>query len=337
VLVTAKNVPSALPLDRRKEGWLSRYWQPGAMAAFILVGVPLFGGASYFPLLVLAGIYGIALVGVSLLAGLGGQLSLGHGALIGVGAYATALCSTRLGLSPVVGIAVGVAGALLIALITCPVLRLRGWYLGMATIALAFLFQRVAVNLKPITGGNDGIYGIPPFSIAGFSFAGEKQVFVLAWTLVLLFMILGRNIADSRFGRAMAAVHKDEDAALTLAVPTFRYKSIMWLISAVSAAIAGSIFAHYSAYISPVDFGLATSITLFVAVLLGGERSIFGGLVALLFLVCLPAFSTTGVLNTELIKGLALIVVYMISPTGLAGLTSAAIALWHRRRRLSNA
>jgi branched-chain amino acid transport system permease protein len=185
------------------------------------------------------------------------------------------------------------------------VLRLRGWYLGVATIALAFLFQRVAINLKPITGGNDGITGIPPFSVAGFSFGTSKEIFVLAWALVLVLFILGRNLSDSRFGRAMAALHKDEDAALTLAIPTFRYKSTMWLLSAVPAAIAGSIFAHYSAYVSPVDFGLATSVTLFVAALLGGERSLIAALIALVFLVSLPAFTTTGVFNAELIKGVA--------------------------------
>lgn len=321
---------SGLQRLRRAGTWS---WQPLVLVLFIAEGTALFGGTDVYPLLVLAGIYGIAVIGVSLLAGLGGQLSLGHAAFIGIGAYASALATVRWGWSPAVGIVMGMAGSLLIALLTSPILRLRGWYLAMGTISLGFILQRVAVNLKETTGGNNGIYGIPGLTIGNFHVAGEKQYFVLAWTLVLVFFLLARNVASSRFGRAMQAIHKDEDAAATLAIPSFRYKTAIWLLAAVPPAIAGSLFAHYSAYIAPGDFSLATSLTLFVAVLLGGERSIFGSLVALVFLVCLPSFAGTGFFTTDMIKGLGLLLVYTISPTGLAGLVSAPLRRFSARRR----
>jgi branched-chain amino acid transport system permease protein len=199
----------------------------------------------------------------------------------------------------------------------------------MATISIAFLLQRVAVNLQSFTGGNNGVFGIPPLTLGSVTFSGEKQYFVLSWSIVLVLFVLGRNIAGSRFGRALAAIHKDEDAAATLGVNALRYKATLWLIACIPPALAGTLFAHYSAFVSPDDFGLTASLTLFVAVLLGGERSIFSALVALVFLVTLPSFASTGVFTTDMIKGLGLIVVYMISPTGLAGLVTTVL----RRRR----
>jgi len=295
--------------------------QPGALAVFVVVAPLTLQDAGFFPLLVLAGIYGVAVVGVSMLAGLAGQLTLGHAAIVGVGAYASALGTVRWHLSPIVGLALGVACAVAVAAVTSPILRLRGWYLAVATIALAAVLQRVAVNLESITGGDNGIYGIPPFSVGGVEIHGQVANFYVAWTLILVLLVGGRNIVHSRYGRAMAAIHKDEDAAVTLAVPAMRYKATLWVMAAVPAAMAGTLFAHYSAYVSPNDFGLGLSATLFVAVILGGSRSMFASIVALTFLVCMPAFVPDNV-PPDLVKGLALVLVYLLCPRGLGGLAA---------------
>lgn len=310
-------------------------WQPLLLLLLVLFGTPLFGASDVFPLLTLAGIYGVALVGVSLLAGLGGQFSLGQAAFMGIGAYASAMCTVRLSLPPLVGLVVGIGAGLLIAFVTSPVLRLRGWYLAMASIALAFIFQQVVVNLKGVTGGNNGVYGIPPLSIGGFQLTDPAQYFQLGWGVVIVLLVVGRNAASSRFGRALAAINKDEEAAASAAINCMRYKATLWILASVPAAIAGTLFAHYSAFVSPGDFSLSTSLTLFVAVLLGGERSIFAGLLALIFLVCLPSFASTDVFTSDLIKGLALIIIYTLSPTGISGLLGRpvdSVKSWFGRR-----
>ncbi|WP_432828005.1 branched-chain amino acid ABC transporter permease [Dactylosporangium sp. CA-092794] len=303
-------------------------WQPLVLLLLIVFGTPLFGRSDVYPLLILAGIYGIAVVGVSVLAGLGGQLTLGHAVFMAMGAYASALCTVRWGLPAIVGVAAGVGCALLLALVTSPILRLRGWYLAMATIALAYILQRVLVNLHSLTGGNNGLYGIPAFSIAGWTVQGDQQYFILAWTLTLVCFVLGRNIARSRYGRSLSAIHKDANAAATLGINPVRAKAVLWLIASVPAAVAGSVFAHYSAFIAPGDFTFATSLVLFAAVIIGGARSIFAGLVAVTFLVTMPAYSS-GHLTGELMEATAMIVVYLTSPDGVAGIVDAG------RRRLA--
>lgn len=298
-----------------------RAWQPLVILLLILAA-PQLAATPVFPLLVLAGIYGIALIGVSVLAGLGGQVTLGHAAFVAVGAYASALGTTTWGLPPLVGVLVGVAGALLLALTTSPILRLRGWYLAMATIAVAAMLQQVLVNLGPVTGGNDGVYGIRPLSVGGLRVVGETQYFVLAWTLVLVFLVLGGNIVRSRYGRSLAAVHKDVDAAAALGIDPTRAKTVLWLVASVPAAIAGSVFAHYSAFIAPSNFGFSLSLALFAAVVIGGERSIFAGLVVLTLVTTLAAVATRTI-TVELLEAVAMLVVYLASPRGLAGIGAA--------------
>ncbi|MTD52501.1 branched-chain amino acid ABC transporter permease [Amycolatopsis pithecellobii] len=305
-------------------GRVVAWWQPAAILVWILVGTPLFGSSTVYPLLVLAGVYGIAVVGVSLLAGLGGQITLGHAVFMAMGGYASALSTAKWGLPPLAGFVIGVAAALVLALITSPILRLRGWYLAMATIAISFMLQQVIVNLKSFLGGNNGIFGIPPLSVAGAEVSGETSYFVLVWTVVLVLFLLGRNIARSRFGRSLIAIHKDADSASTAGINPARAKAVLWLVASVPAAIAGSLFAHYSMFIAPTDFAFSTSLLLFAAVVVGGERSIFGGLVMVTVLVAISAYASQ-TLTTDLVEATAMIVVYLVSPQGLAGLGTALV------------
>jgi branched-chain amino acid transport system permease protein len=299
-------------------------WQPAALVLWIVVGTPLFGSSTVYPLLVLAGIYGIAVCGVSLLAGLGGQMSLGQAVFMAMGAYASALATTEWGLSPLVGLALGICAALTLAAVVSPILRLRGWYLAMATVAISFLLQQVVVNLRSITGGNNGIFGVPPLSIGAIELSDTKSYFVFSWTVVLVAFVLGRNIARSRFGRSLTAISKDADAAATLGINPARAKAVLWLVAAVPAAVAGSTFAHYSAFVAPTDFSFATSLLLITAVLVGGERSIFGALVMVTVIVATSAYANQ-VFTSELIEAILLIVIYMLSPQGLAGIATSAL------------
>jgi branched-chain amino acid transport system permease protein len=168
----------------------------------------------------------------------------------------------------------------------------------------------------------NGIYGVPAFSIGDWKIGGPVGYFVLAWVIVLIFFLLGRNIARSRYGRALAAVHKDPSAAGALGINPGREKAILWLIAAIPAAIAGSVFAHYSAYIAPTDFDFSVSLLLFTAVVIGGQRSIFGGLFVVVVLLTL-AGNTTEFWTLDLMEAIAMIVVYLASPNGLAGIVQS--------------
>jgi branched-chain amino acid transport system permease protein len=315
---------------RRAAGVTRTLWQPALVALMILVGTPLFGSSSVYPLLVLAGIYGVAVVGVSVLAGLGGQITLGHAVFMAIGAYSSALCTVRWNLPPLVGAGAGIVAALALALITSPILRLRGWYLAMATIAVMYLAQQLLVGLGGLTGGNNGIYGIPNLSLAGLEARTETDYFTLAWSLVLAFFLLGRSIARSRYGRSLTAVHKDAEAAAAVGINPARAKIVLWLLASVPAAVAGSLFSHYSAFIAPSDFAFSTSLILFAAVVIGGERSIFGGLVVVSVLTALSAY-TTQILTTDFVEALAMMVVYLLSPLGLAGVGDQVIRTLRRR------
>jgi branched-chain amino acid transport system permease protein len=303
---------------------LAAWWQFAVLALFIAIVPTALASTAYLNLLTLAGIWGIAAVGVSLLAGLGGQFTFGQAGLVSIGAYASAVVTVEHGGPPLLGVLVGIAITVAVALVTAPILRLRGWYLALATLALGYLVLHLEVNLAQVTNGNDGISGIPPLGLSGLTIEEETAFFVASWTVVAAFMLVGRNLAASRFGRAARAVQADEDAALSLAVPALRYKVAVWVLAAVMASVAGSMYAHYSRFISPSDFGVDHSITLFVAVLLGGHRSVFGTLVALAFLLSLPGLGN-GAVASSLLTALALMVVYALSPGGLAGLGTAAV------------
>jgi branched-chain amino acid transport system permease protein len=323
VLVPPTEAPAQLLPAGRTAALLSSWWQPLAVLGLVVLGPWALATSPYLNLLTLAGIWGIALVGVSMLAGLGGQFTFGQAGMVGIGAYASAIVTVDHGAPPALGVLAGVVVAAAVALATAPVLRLRGWYLALATLALGFLFQELAVNKHSLTGGNDGILGIGAFEIFGFRVHETSTYFVVCWSLVLALMLVARNLGRSRFGSAARAIQADEDAARSLGIPAVRYKVTVWVLAAVMASISGSMYAHYARFISPQDFGFHQSIVLFMALLLGGYRSTFGALVALVFLTCLPELGRD-VAPTNLITAVALMAVYTLSPDGLAGLCKAA-------------
>jgi branched-chain amino acid transport system permease protein len=303
---------------------LGQWWQLLPVALLVIAGPALLGSSPYLNTVTLAGIWGIALVGVSMLASLGGQFTFGHAAMVSIGAYATSIVTVEHGGSAMLGVGAGAVLAAVVALATAPILRLRGWYLALATLAMGCLAQELAVNLKSLTGGNDGVIGVPPLDVLGFRVQETATFFMLSWSLVAVLMLGARNLELSRFGSAARAIQVDEDAARSLAIPALRYKVVVWVLAAVMGSLSGSMYAHYSRFVSPQDFGFHQSIVLFMAVLLGGYRSTLGALVALTFLFSVPELGR-GLAPTALITALALMVVYALSPDGLAGLAAGAV------------
>jgi branched-chain amino acid transport system permease protein len=250
-----------------------------------IVSVPLFifrpsetGSNYYLTVLIYVGINTILAVGLNLLMGYAGQVSLGHAAFYGIGAYTSAILSTR-GQSPWVGMAAGIALACAVAyLLGRKALRLHGHYLAMATLGFGIIASIIFLEWVGLTGGTSGIYGIPNLEVAGRAVSTDISMYALVWALVVLVIALSDNIVNSRVGRAFQAVHGSEIAASTLGVDVARYKLQVLVLSAALAALAGSLYAHYVTFISPEPFGFKFSVQLVVMVVVGGMASIWGAI-----------------------------------------------------------
>ncbi len=285
-------------------------WSPHpsilGMAAFILVIVligwmetaqpfgirfrDLTGGMVTFDTTIRIGILTIVVVGLNLLMGYAGQISLGQAAFYGIGAYTSAILTTlpsRHGLLvgiadtwwwPWVAILVGMAVTGIFAyLIGRPILRLRGNYLAMATLGLGIVTYILFREGESITGGNDGIPGIPRLAIGTFfEFWPMHRYYYLVWAAAIVVIIIALNIVNSRVGRALRAIHGSEVAANMTGVDTDRYKVQVLVISAMMASLAGSLYAHFQALIAPTPFNFQASVELVVMAAVGGLASVWG-------------------------------------------------------------
>ena len=237
------------------------------------------GSNYYLTVLIVIGIHTILAVGLNLLMGYAGQVSLGHAAFYGLGAYTSAILTTRHGLSPWVALLVGILLSSVIAwLLGRQALRLHGHYLAMATLGFGMIVSIVLLQWEPMTGGTSGIPGNPRLQIAGHAIDRAIRMYYLVWALVTAVIALSANIVDSRVGRAFRAVHGSEVAAATLGVDAARYKLQVFVLSAALASVAGSLYAHYVTFISPEPFGFKFSVELVVMVVVGGMASIWGAI-----------------------------------------------------------
>jgi len=233
----------------------------------------------YQSIAVIIGLHTITAVGLSLLMGYAGQVSLGHAAFYGLGAYLSAIASTKMGMNPWLALpAAAVITGALAAVIGMPIFRLRGHFLAMATLGLGIIVYIVFNELREVTGGPSGLTGIPNLWLFGAPLNTDVRYYYLVWAFALGVIFLSRNIVDSRVGRALRAIHGSESAAAALGVHTARYKLAVFALSAVYASLAGSLYAHYLLFVNPPPFSFKFSIELLVMVMIGGLAHIWGAL-----------------------------------------------------------
>ncbi len=234
------------------------------------------------------GINAIAVIGLNLVMGYAEQVSLGHAGFFGLGAYASAVLTSRYGWPPVVAMGAGMLGTGLLAFaVARPILRLQGHYLAMATLGLGIIVSIVLTNESGFTGGPDGM-PVDALAIAGFAPSGEFQWYwVIAaclWTAVWL----AGNLVDSPIGRSLRALHGSEVAARSAGVDTARNKALVFTIAAVFASFAGSLFAHYVDFVTPQVASFLHSIEFVTMVVVGGMASVYGSLSGAAILTALP-------------------------------------------------
>jgi branched-chain amino acid transport system permease protein len=304
---------------------ITRFWWV-LPVLFIALFPPTLGGMSPYRcgILVFVGIYVILAISLDLLMGYAGQISVGHAAFFAVGAYATGILTTRFGAPPLVALA---GGAVLAAVIAWamgrPVLALKEYYLAMATLALNEVVVTLIVGMQWLTGGASGLRDIPSFSAFGVSFENQIAYYYVVWATVFLVTIISLAVVRSPFGRTVLAIHSDETAARTFGIDCARYKVRVYMLSAVFAAVAGSLFAHYMNFIAPDDFGVGTSISLLVMLFLGGVGTVFGPFLGAAFLKIMPEFTYSFQDYEMFINGAILILVLLFMPKGLYGIVPA--------------
>jgi branched-chain amino acid transport system permease protein len=254
----------------------------------ILAGFFGLHGTYLISALVLAGIYTIAIIGLVVLTGLNGQYSLGHAAFFGIGAYASAILA-RQGIQSVFadGLSVLITTALAV-IIGMPLLRLRGYYLAVATLAFGLIASSLFTGWRSLTLGPSGLGDIPPLSFGGWALKGDAAYYVLVWFVASLCILACNNLWRSRIGQAMLAVKRDEAAAAAMGINVASIKLQAFGLSALLASLSGALYAHYLGFIAPERFGTTTSFELLLAALLGGVGTPYGAVFGALLLIALP-------------------------------------------------
>jgi branched-chain amino acid transport system permease protein len=305
-------------------------------ALFIIVFPWIAGKISaignYPDLMVFAGIYCLITIGLSLLMGYGGQISLGQAAFYGIGAYVSAFLTANYGLNPWICMLIGMILAALVAvLVGVPSLKLRGHYLAMATLAFGIIVFIVFNEEVEITGGPDGMIGIPGLSLFGFKFNSVERYYYLVWFFVFAAFIFTINIIQSRSGRALRAIHISEAASSAMGVNVSRLKIIVFVYSAILASLAGSLYAHYMNFVNPSTFDLFFSIKLIIMIALGGMHDIWGAIVGA-FLVTFLSFEWLHYFEEFeiIVYGIILLLVTIFLPHGLVGIPGI-LKGWFRR------
>jgi branched-chain amino acid transport system permease protein len=298
-----------------------------ALLALALVAYAIVAGGYFVALAGFALIYAIFVTGLNIFMGYAGQASFGQNAFAAIGGYTSAVLTTAYGVPPLLALVLGVAGAIVCAvLVGYPTLRLKGHYLAMATLAIGLIVYEISVQWQSVTQGYMGISGIPPLGIAGFEAAGDREQLVMLSVVVALCMASAWLIRRSRFGRALVALSGSEDAARALGIDVARYKLLAFVLSAVYAAIAGSLFVHVVGFVSPEVFGMSMVILGFTMLYVGGISTITGPLVGAVVINLLPE-TVRGLKDyQDLVYGVALILLLIYAPGGLASLG------WRKRK-----
>lgn len=231
----------------------------------------------------------LVVLGLNLLIGSTGQVSLGHAAFYAMGAYLSAIASTTwqwpLGAALLFAIA---ATGVISFLLALPTLRLEGNYLVMATLGFNIIVSILLEHFEGVTGGPSGFPGIPRLQLGPWVLGTDRSFYYFIWTLLLMLLALTVNLVDSRIGRALRSIHEKELTAQAVGVPSHRYKVTTFVLSALYAALAGFCYAHYVTFISPKTFDIFYSVQILTMVVVGGMGSIWGGLAGAALLTGLP-------------------------------------------------
>ncbi|WP_345796784.1 branched-chain amino acid ABC transporter permease [Castellaniella sp. MT123] len=295
--------------------------------AAVLAVVPFAVPNSYFlDIAIRMAINAVIVIGLNLLVGYAGQISLGHAGFVGIGAYASAVLPTHLGWHPLAAMIAGAAAAGLLALIVArPILKLKGHYLAMATLGLGIIINIVIRNEAAWTGGPDGM-PVPSMTLFGYDMVRDLQWYWVMAIVLLLTTWGALNLIDSPFGRALRGLHGSETASRVVGVDVPRYKAAVFVLSAIAASLMGSVLAHYVGFVTPEVANFFHSIELITMVVVGGMASVFGSILGAVLLTALPQALATFEGWEVVVFGAILMLCMIFLPRGLVPSLAARLS-----------
>ena len=308
----------------------------GVLAVAGLLALPWFVPQSSGLLnsLVIAGILFIGVLGLDVLMGYAGQVSLGQAGFMAIGGYTAGILAVRYGWSPLLATAAGIVVSLLCALLlSLATMRLRGVYLALATLAFSLLIDSLTVGMMETTGGPSGLVGIPSFSIGSFSFATPISMYYLVLSLAIVLVVSLLGGMRSSFGRALRAIRTDQTAAAALGINVVRCKIAAFAISAALASLAGSLYAFHFHFLSPEMVSTSRSLEMITMLVIGGEGTLVGAFLGVALLTLLPEIFQPFALYKRLAEGILLVLTFQYLPAGIFG----SLAGWVSRRRNARA
>lgn len=317
---------------KRFRSLYKRFWMMILIVALILY--PFLFGTYFVSIINTVGIAVIAAIGLNLLTGFTGQISLGHAAFMAVGAYSSAYLNIRFGFSFWGGLAAGgVIAGFFGLLVGIPSLRFKGLYLAIATLAFSVILNHAILQWKTVTGGANGL-NLPPTSFFGWPINNDIRWYFLIMAFVFMAVGFGSNIARTRIGRAFAAIRDRDVAAEAIGIPLAEYKLQAFIISSVYAGVSGALLAHYTGYISLDNFTLLHSVEFLTMIIVGGLGSVLGSIFGAVLMVLLPevlnllagalshqypVFMTRFIDVKLFVYGLIIVLFLMFEPDGLYG------------------
>jgi ABC-type branched-subunit amino acid transport system permease subunit len=316
--------------------WLREFWTPrSAVTVAALAALPLLLWNSPYHLFLLdtIAVFAMLALGLQLVLGYGGILQLGYAGFFGLGAYTSAILTTRLGwpfaAAFLAAMAVAVAGALVMS----PIVRLRDVSFAMATFVFGLILELVYNQWSAMTNGPIGFRGIPPPTLLGATLSDPQRYYYLLLAALLAEYAVIFRLLHSPFGTALRAMRENETACRTTGVDVTRVRVTLLLVSSAIAGAAGSLLAHMNGFVSPPTFGWSTSVAILMMVVLGGVRSLPGAIVGAAVIRLVVEWTSVLGQQSNIVFGVALVLFMGVLPGGLAGLAGGLRARWPGARR----
>jgi branched-chain amino acid transport system permease protein len=299
------------------------------------VAAPFFQTNGYWLHVFCVALIGVILaLGLQLLIGMAGLLSLGQAAFYGIGAYVSAALTLHFGVPFLAAFLLAGIAAAVSSLLLVPIVKLQGSSLAVATLGFNIIIYLILLNEEWATGGSFGMMNVPAPSIFGYTFASDRAMYWLCLLVTIVVYLAIDRLVHSRVGRALKAISQDEDAARACGISINLYKSKCFLVAAFAAGIAGSLYAHQARYLNPNDFAFNKSIDILIMVVIGGLGSLPGAVIGALVVVLLPEYLRSSGELRLILFGALVVVLMGFSRGGIAG---AAPVLGRHLLRFVNA
>ncbi len=258
------------------------------LGVLALACAPLVFNSYILSLMIYIGIYGIAALGLNLLTGCTGQISLGHAAFFGLGAFASAFLNNKLGVPVLLAMPLAALLSTMVGLVVgIPAARIRGLYLAIATLASQYILEDFFARAEWFTGGAAGAFAKPPV-LFGLTISGERAYFYLVLVCLVAVYIFAANLLRTRDGRAFIAIRDHYLSAEVMGINLTRYRILAFAVSTFYAGLAGALLAHYVSFVSSESINILLSVQFFAMIIIGGMGSVMGSLMGAAFMVLMP-------------------------------------------------